>query len=1041
MASRLKGNRVIGIVREVYNKWERRTPLCPTHVQRLARSGVRVLVQPSSRRVFSDEEYRAAGAELTDDLSDASVIFGVKQVPVEQLLPNRSYVFFSHVIKAQPENMELLDAVLDRKIRLFDYECITSDGRRGSPRLIAFGSYAGYAGMVTGLRGLGERLLCLGHSSPFLSLGSAYMYPDLTHARAAVSAVGDMIARGGLPAFPDAKSPMVVAFSGNGNVSRAAQEIFKLLPHEFVQVSDLPNLQPARDRIYGVVVEEENMAELSAGPTRAFDRAHYYANPEEYRGTFAERVAPYVSMLVNATYWDNRYPRLLTLKDMDALAARDAARGTHNRFLAVADISCDIRGSVEFLTHSTPIERPFYLYDARKKESRDALDGDGVLVMGVDILPSELPRESSNHFGDLLLGFVEPLATSDGTLPFSEQALDLGSALHGACIAAGGELTPAYSYISKMRSERKREQARRHARKVHESAGSGVFRVRGHLFDTNLINQMLDLIESQDAAFKVLQLDVNPNASSADLLTSSAEIQVSVPGGRKELDILMEKIESLAALTPLAEATVTVLPWDYCQGDFSATLEAAPPMERQASTTEGPAMSYGRDGGNPTSAAKTSLHDVLVLGAGLVAQPAVEYLSRATGRTVTVASAVPHEAQKLARALGRPNVIPLTLDAQKDTQELHKRISDARVVVSLLPASMHVPVAEAAISAGVHVVTASYVSPEMRALDAKARAAGVSVLGEMGLDPGMDHMSAMAVIDKARAQGAKIDSFSSLCGGLPAPEAANNPLRYKFSWSPQGVLSAAGNPALYRVNGDEKSVLGQDLLSSATLTDAFPSLSLEQLPNRDAMPYGDAYGINDAEGLYRGTLRYAGWSAIMDSFRAAKLFSHEPVDLPSTWSGLMDSAFVDSQALSTEARRCLAWLGAFGDESVSPSASNVQEAMCSLLSDRLAYEKGERDMALMRHDIKVSFPNEPERPNEVWTSSFIAYGSEDPTGDTIMAKTVGLTVAVGAEIVMAGEVPAGVSIPTTPDVYGPGLKMLEAEGIRFQEEIFVEQDE
>ena len=126
----LKGNRVVGIVREVYNKWERRAPLCPQHVRRLVQAGCQVLVQPSNRRVFTDGEYAAAGATVTDDLGGASVIFGVKQVPVENLLPERTYVFFSHVIKAQPENMELLDHVLENNIRLIDYETINEGGMR-----------------------------------------------------------------------------------------------------------------------------------------------------------------------------------------------------------------------------------------------------------------------------------------------------------------------------------------------------------------------------------------------------------------------------------------------------------------------------------------------------------------------------------------------------------------------------------------------------------------------------------------------------------------------------------------------------------------------------------------------------------------------------------------------------------------------------------------------------------------------------------------------------------------------------------------------
>ena len=196
--SKLQGNKVVGIVKEVYNKWERRAPLCPVHVQRLITEGCRVLVQPSDRRIFTDREYERVGAEITEDLSPASVVFGVKQVPVEDLLPDRSYVFFSHVIKAQPENMELLDALLEKNIRLFDYETITTGGSRNSPRLVAFGGFAGRAGMVSALRGLGERMLCLA-TQLSLNVGSAYMYPSLIDAKHAVRAIGDRIQNSGLP--------------------------------------------------------------------------------------------------------------------------------------------------------------------------------------------------------------------------------------------------------------------------------------------------------------------------------------------------------------------------------------------------------------------------------------------------------------------------------------------------------------------------------------------------------------------------------------------------------------------------------------------------------------------------------------------------------------------------------------------------------------------------------------------------------------------------------------------------------------------------
>ena len=160
----LKG-KIIAIRREDQSVWERRAPLAPSNVRRLVRSGVKVIVQPSNRRAYPVKLYLAAGAILQEDISSASVIFGVKQVPVDQLIPNKTYCFFSHTIKAQESNMPLLDAILKKNIRLIDYEKLTDDNGQ---RVVAFGKYAGVAGMVNILHGLGLRLLALGHHTPFM---------------------------------------------------------------------------------------------------------------------------------------------------------------------------------------------------------------------------------------------------------------------------------------------------------------------------------------------------------------------------------------------------------------------------------------------------------------------------------------------------------------------------------------------------------------------------------------------------------------------------------------------------------------------------------------------------------------------------------------------------------------------------------------------------------------------------------------------------------------------------------------------------------
>ena len=223
------GNGVVGMRRETKNRWERRAPITPKTCARLRRNGIRVLVQPSSMRFFPDDAYRAAGAEVMEDIAEASVIVGVKEVPVPELIPDRTYLCFSHTIKAQESNMGMLDAMRGLRIRLIDYECMTDEQGR---RVIGFGKFAGHAGMIDLLRGLGDRLLGLGHSNPFLGMGYSDYYHSLAAARSAIQLVAHNILINGLP--QPLASPAVFAFTGTGQVAQGAWEIFEELPVEWI---------------------------------------------------------------------------------------------------------------------------------------------------------------------------------------------------------------------------------------------------------------------------------------------------------------------------------------------------------------------------------------------------------------------------------------------------------------------------------------------------------------------------------------------------------------------------------------------------------------------------------------------------------------------------------------------------------------------------------------------------------------------------------------------------------------------------------------
>jgi alpha-aminoadipic semialdehyde synthase len=1008
-------SKCVGIVKEVYNKWERRAPLTPTHVRELVKAGVQVIVQPSNSRIFTNEQYALVGAQISNDLSPANVILGVKQVPINELLAEKTYMFFSHTIKAQPENMELLDAILQKKIMLIDYECITHGGDRNGRRLIAFGGNAGRAGMIAGFRGIGERLISKGYSTPFVNIGSAYSYSDLERAKEAVEHAGNKIKVDGIP---NDLAPMTFVFTGNGNVSKGAQEIFRLMPHQMVHPSELPHLPKDNKVLYGTIVQNDFMVKPK-DPGHNMTREDYYANPHLYEPVFHDKVAPFSSMIVNCMYWDDRFPRLLTRNQLEQIYI---SQQTNPKLIGIADISCDIEGSMEFLEYATDIERPFALYDPVKKTMKEDLDGDGIMIMSVDILPSELPCESSQHFGDKLIEFMKILAQVDAKIPLKDQ--DLPKELKGACIANNGILGPNFEYIHRMRAERERNRSQQFVQAQAEVTGSTCLRLEGHLFDSGLINQVLNLIEEQEGAFYLVDCQVRPNFLNAESTsTSSAIVQVSMKT-REELDEIIEKVKALAQLTPGAEASVTELP-DYCGINYSKTLK------RKESTGHA-------ETGNTVNVFVESKEKqkIICFGAGLVAAPLVEYLSREPRNEIHVISSLKEEAHQLSRKISRQNVKPNMINVIKETKKIEQICADADCVVSLLPATMHINIAKICIQHKTPLVTASYISPEMKELDAKAKSAGIPILCELGLDPGMDHMSAMKVIAEVKAQDGKVMSFSSVCGGLPAPEVADNPIGYKFSWSPRGVLLAALNSAQYRKNGKIIHIAGEDLLRSQERVNFLPAFALEQIPNRNSLPYAEIYGIPEAHTIFRGTLRYAGCCNILYQLRQLGLFDTDPsASIPSTWPELLTQLHKKNSkvTLKQDANDFLKWLGIYNADTKLHASGSVLDTFCGLLQEKLTYQPGERDIAIMHHEFGIEYANGKK---EKRTSTYVGYGGTEP-GDTIMAKTVGVTAAIGVQMILQDIVQSkGVLTPTTPDIYVPGLARLEVEGIHFNEKTF-----
>lgn len=247
---------------------------------------------------------------------------------------------------------------------------------------------------------------------------------------------------------------------------------------------------------------------------------------------------------------------------------------------------------------------------------------------------------------------------------------------------------------------------------------------------------------------------------------------------------------------------------------------------------------------------------ILLLGSGFVAKPAAEYIVRDASNSLTVACRTLKTAQEFVADL--PNTTAVSLDVS-DAAALEKAVAAHDLVISLIPYTHHADVIKAAIKGKTHVVTTSYVSPAMRELDAAAKEAGIVVMNEIGLDPGIDHLYAVKTIDEVHAKGGKVKQFLSYCGGLPAPECSGNPLGYKFSWSSRGVLLALLNSAAYLAKGQQLDIDGKALMGYAKPYFISPAFAFVAYPNRNSVPFREWYNILEAETVVRGTLRYQGF--------------------------------------------------------------------------------------------------------------------------------------------------------------------------------------
>ncbi len=433
------------------------------------------------------------------------------------------------------------------------------------------------------------------------------------------------------------------------------------------------------------------------------------------------------------------------------------------------------------------------------------------------------------------------------------------------------------------------------------------------------------------------------------------------------------------------------------------------------------------------------MQKILVLGSGLVAKPLVEYLLEA-GYFVTIASNTPDRAEHILKDHPKGESIYWEADNLDVLEEL---ITGSALAISLLPYKFHPDVARICIKQKKHMVSTSYVKEEMKSLDCEARDAGVILLNEIGLDPGIDHMSAMRIIDSIHGQNGKIEGFYSVCGALPAPESANNPFKYKFSWSPKGVILASKNSAEYLKNGKVVKIESENLFKDRFSHNIRDLGELEVYPNRDSISYIDIYGIPETKTMLRGTFRYRGWCEILDSMRKLRLLSEEESDytgysyldfLSSRLPGgngdikkrLADYFKIEEDSLPVKAYE---WLGLFEKKDMGFTSISPFEIIYDLMLGKMMIGEEDRDMIVLKHLFLASYP---DGRREVVTSRMVDFGSLKT--NTSIAKTVGLPAAIAADMILKGKIKlSGVYIPVIPEIYNPVLDRLEQIGISMEE--------
>jgi len=437
------------------------------------------------------------------------------------------------------------------------------------------------------------------------------------------------------------------------------------------------------------------------------------------------------------------------------------------------------------------------------------------------------------------------------------------------------------------------------------------------------------------------------------------------------------------------------------------------------------------------------MKNILILGAGMVSRPIVNYLLDQPDYTVVMASRTVSKAENIVGSHERGKTESLNIN---DDNKLERLILESDITVSLVPYRYHVKIAKLCIENKKHLVTTSYVSDKMSDLNDSAINQEILILNECGLDPGIDHMSAMRIIHGVEKNGGIVLSFRSTTGALPSHEANNNPFGYKFSWSPRGVLLASKNPAKWLENGQKISIAGDQLFEHYYLQDVPGEGTFENYPNRNSLPYKIIYGLKEAKTVYRGTFRMTGWCETIRKLVSLGWLNDKPVENFSgkTYADLTRylvncnigenlsesvAKYLGLDIYSAVIKR-MEWLGLISDDILPEDKDNPLDYLNAITLKKMLLGENERDMIVMFHEFIVKYPNK----TEYVTSKLVDYGITN--GDSAIARTVAYPAAIAVKMILSERIKkTGVHIPVIPEIYNPILDELEDMGIKFSEKV------